>query len=112
MRAEDIVALLKGVRPTGTNRWMALCPTHEDRHRSLSILEVADRTLLHCFAGCKPVDICRALGLRVSDLFSESRYRPDPYIQRWRRAAEILESWRQSELQRCAVDLRTRDIMI
>ncbi|RLS51881.1 MAG: DUF3987 domain-containing protein [Planctomycetota bacterium] len=50
--------------------WSACCPAHEDGRASLSVTEGADgRVLLHCFAGCRPADICDALGLRVTDLF-------------------------------------------
>lgn len=37
------------------------CPAHEDRRPSLSVRPGRSRLLLHCFAGCMPGDILRAL---------------------------------------------------
>ncbi|HTU12136.1 MAG TPA: toprim domain-containing protein [Allosphingosinicella sp.] len=37
------------------------CPAHADRRPSLSIRPGRARLLLHCFAGCAPADILRAL---------------------------------------------------
>ena len=50
------------------------CPAHEDRNPSLSVSEASDgRILLKCHAGCSADEICAALDVSVSDLFSESR---------------------------------------
>jgi hypothetical protein len=40
---------------------MCRCPAHEDRTPSLSVRPGRERLLLHCFAGCSPADILRAL---------------------------------------------------
>ncbi|UTA47445.1 CHC2 zinc finger domain-containing protein [Simiduia sp. 21SJ11W-1] len=65
-----ILNLLKKVRPSGRNRWMACCPAHEDNSPSLSIAVGGnEKILLHCFAGCQLADITEAIGLSVSDLF-------------------------------------------
>lgn len=61
---------LSGVRPTGTGRWLARCPAHEDRSPSLSIRDVGDRVLVHCFAGCAVDAVLSAVGLTLSDLYS------------------------------------------
>lgn len=46
------------------------CPSHADRHPSLSISEGDDgRVLVKCHAGCEPKEIVAALGLNLSDLF-------------------------------------------
>lgn len=48
------------------------CPAHDDKTPSFSISEGNDRKiLLHCHAGCNTEDICTALQINVSDLFSE-----------------------------------------
>ena len=112
MRAEVIIEMLSGVRSAGTDKWTARCPAHEDRSPSLTIRQTDDRILIHCWTGCQPVDICWALGLTLADLFTESRYRPDPHTHRRPRAAEVLEAWRQGELICCAQDLRARDTII
>ena len=61
---------LSGVRPTGTGRWIARCPAHEDRSPSLSIRDIDDRVLVHCFAGCRVGDVLSAVGLALADLYS------------------------------------------
>jgi hypothetical protein len=53
MTADALLHKLDGVRRTGTDRWIAKCPAHDDRRASLSIRELNDgRALLHDFAGC------------------------------------------------------------
>ena len=62
---------LADCRPRGGGeRFIALCPAHEDGDPSLSIREGADgRALVHCFSGCTAAEITAALGLALSDLF-------------------------------------------
>lgn len=56
--------------------WSARCPTHQDKHASLSIGTGTDgRVLLNCHAGCTVEDIAAALGLKLADLFPP---RPTP----------------------------------
>lgn len=67
---EMIADRLEGVRRTGRDRLIALCPAHGDRRPSLSAREADDgRVLLHCWAGCEAHQVVEALGLRMSDLF-------------------------------------------
>jgi hypothetical protein len=59
---KQIVARLEGVRPCADG-WVARCPTHDDRHASLSVgLGDDGRVLLKCFAGCSFDAIRDALG--------------------------------------------------
>lgn len=52
------------------NGYEAKCPAHDDKVASLSISAGNDgRALLHCHAGCAPIDICKSLGLRLAQLF-------------------------------------------
>ena len=68
---------LEGVRETGSRRWIARCPSHDDRSPSLSIrLADGDTWLLHCFAGFASTDVVAALGLEFSDLYPD---RPEHY---------------------------------
>ena len=71
MSAARLLDRLDRVRQTGSGRWIARCPAHEDRGPSLSIREIDGRTLLHCFAGCGTLDVLDALGLEWSALFEE-----------------------------------------
>lgn len=74
MTTEEIVynSGLKGVKQTGPNQWIALCPAHDDKKQSLSIAKASDgRTLIHCHANCDTVNVLDALGRKESDLFPE-----------------------------------------
>lgn len=71
MIAENLISRLEGVRAAGPGRWMARCPAHPDRSPSLSVREVDDRTLVHCFGGCEAHDVLAAVGLTLGDLFPE-----------------------------------------
>lgn len=56
--------------------WMARCPSHDDRQRSLSIDVRDGKVMLKCFAGCSAENIASAVGLKMADLFldkSESK---------------------------------------
>lgn len=62
--------LHKAHKSSKAGSWMARCPAHEDRNASLSVKELEDgRVLIHCFGGCKPLDILEALGLEFFHLF-------------------------------------------
>lgn len=53
--------------------FQACCPAHEDSNPSLSIEEdPSGKILIHCFAGCNKEAICRALDIKLSDLFNNS----------------------------------------
>ncbi len=60
---------LEGVKETGPGRWIARCPSHDDKSPSLSIRDVGDKLLLCCFAGCDAIDIVHSIGLELADLF-------------------------------------------
>lgn len=66
-------------RQTGPGRWMARCPSHEDRSPSLSLRNTAGRdgelVLVHCFAGCETPDVLSALDLDLADLYELDRPR-------------------------------------
>ena len=81
MTTDEILALLDGVKRSGDG-WMAFCPAHKDRNRSLSVKATDDgRTLLHCFAGCTSDGIVDAMGCEMKDLFAENGTRGG---RRWR----------------------------
>lgn len=67
-----ILPLLSGVKSNGSGKWTACCPAHEDKSPSLAIKELDDgQLLLHCFGGCSVVDVVRALGLSMEDLWPD-----------------------------------------
>jgi hypothetical protein len=72
MTTADLLSTLDGVRSRGSGKWSAKCPAHPDRLPSLSIAEGQKGLLLKCWAGCTIQEITSALGLRVSDLFTDA----------------------------------------
>ena len=83
MSAEQLLSRLDRVRSTGSGRWIACCPAHEDRSPSLSIRELADgRILLHDFGGCGTDDVLSAIGLTMADLFPDRLPTPDRGFRR------------------------------
>jgi len=68
---QNLLSRLDKVRSSGSNRYLACCPAHEDRSPSLAISSADDRLLIHCFAGCSPDEILTALDLDMSALFDE-----------------------------------------
>jgi hypothetical protein len=77
MIADALLSRLGGVKRSGVDRWLALCPAHEDRHASLSVRELDDgRLLVHCFAGCNAEDVLTAAGLTFSALFPAGALAP------------------------------------
>jgi len=78
---ERLLAHLKSVRPNGRDRWMALCPSHDDKQRSLSITVGKDgRAVMYCHAGCQFAAVIAAAGLTQSDMFVGER-QPKPLVQ-------------------------------
>jgi hypothetical protein len=76
-KTERLLSQLPGVKNTGQNKWLALCPAHDDRSPSLSIKQVDDRVLIRCFAGCDYQDVLAAIGLDAGALFPDKI--TDPY---------------------------------
>lgn len=89
--AVRLLALLEGVKQTGSDRWIARCPAHGDKRPSLSLRELPDgRILAHCWSGCSAAEVVHAAGLTFADLFPP---RPDDHHRgpiatrsRWDRA--------------------------
>src|SRR5271154_5898636 len=68
--AYKILNRVNGVKQTGTDKWIAKCPAHNDSSPSLSIRETDDgRLLIHDFGGCSVEDVLSAVGLTFGDLF-------------------------------------------
>jgi len=71
----DVVESLKPVGRPRENRWLCLCPGHDDSRPSLQVDLVPTRDgrgealLLLCRAGCRAEEIARAAGLEMKDLF-------------------------------------------
>ena len=72
MVLNEILDKLKNMKEHG-DKYTALCPAHNDKTASLSISEDSGKILIHCHAGCSTESIVRALGLKMSDLFTEKK---------------------------------------
>ena len=71
MPIDRVIARLQG---NGRSRSQFICPTHADKHPSLSVKEAEDgRVLMHCFAGCETQAVLGAIGLKFRDLFPSGR---------------------------------------
>lgn len=71
LKTELLLSRLNGVKNTGRDKWLALCPAHNDRSPSLSIKQIDDRILIRCFAGCGYLDVLAAIGLDASAMFPD-----------------------------------------
>ncbi len=72
MTPDAVLSRFERIRESGHGRYLAPCPSHEDRSPSLSIRVTDDQCiLLHCFGGCHVEDVVSAIGLSMTDLFPE-----------------------------------------
>jgi hypothetical protein len=71
MTFNELLPHLSGVRHTSRGI-LALCPSHPDRHQSLSVREGERGLLFKCWAGCPTSAIVAALGLKLCDLFYDA----------------------------------------
>ena len=87
MTYEEILSHFQ-VKKYGNGKAQALCPAHPDKEASLTITQGNDgKTLLKCHAGCSSESVVLAAGLKMADLFSESRLAEE----RWRTYIESRE---------------------
>ena len=70
---ENFISRLEHCKQVGDGRYKACCPAHQDRSPSLTVTDTGTNILIHCFAGCSPLDVINAVGLQWPDL-----YPPDP----------------------------------
>lgn len=66
-----LLSRLDKVRRSGPDKWIARCPSHDDRSPSLSVKDTDGRVLVHCHAGCSAEAVVAAVGLELQDLFDE-----------------------------------------
>lgn len=68
MNLESILSHLQGVKPSAGG-FVARCPSHDDKHASLSIGEGHNGGIvIKCHAGCVTADVLAAIGLTLKDL--------------------------------------------
>ncbi len=89
--ADKLLSRLQRVKRTGPGRWIASCPTREDRHPSLAIRELDDgRVLVHDFGGEEVASILAAVGLNICDLFPTALGATAPLTRRPFNATDVL----------------------
>lgn len=95
----NFIERLEGVKQTASDRWLAKCPSHDDRSPSLSVRDLGDTFLVKCWAGCGGVEVIEAVGLTAADFYerhgehtpaTDSRYRRKPYLT-VRELADVLD---------------------
>lgn len=69
MRAANLAALLKGVKPNAGGGYVALCPAHDDHNPSLAVKDGDRCVLVNCRANCDLDSIVSALNITKADLF-------------------------------------------
>lgn len=72
MTAAEFSSLV-GAKRTGRGKWIARCPSHKDKHPSLSIAEGRKHPVVfRCMsAGCTQEEVLRAMGLTWKQLLGE-----------------------------------------
>ena len=95
MIIDTLTSRLDCVKETGHGKYVARCPSHDDKSPSLAIKAYGDgRVLLHCFAGCDPESVLDAIGLKFSDLYPEPlghHFKPSPMRTSPREILETLD---------------------
>lgn len=67
---EDILNRLSKVKRI-KGGYSARCPSHYDKTNSLTIKEEDGKILLYCFANCSTQNVVKAIGLNMSNLFTD-----------------------------------------
>lgn len=89
---EAILGRLESVKSSGHDRWGARCPAHADKSPSLRVTLLPDgRILMHCFAGCEISAVLDALGVKLEDLFPDSKLEGRPVRRGLLSATEALK---------------------
>lgn len=96
----------------GEDKFIAVCPVHDEKTPSFRGTIRGHRLLLVCH-GChaKTDDIRKALGLRWSDLFTDTA-RPTVERQRAKSERAEFDEWRHRELLAAILSLRERDAIL
>lgn len=78
MQLSEFLKYLKGVTRKA-DYYLAICPSHDDRKRSLSVKAGKDGVVCYCHAGCSVEQVVDALDLKLSDLFYEPPKKTDGF---------------------------------
>lgn len=72
-KLDNLVSRLSKAKNTGSDSWIACCPSHDDKSPSMTVREAEEgKILIHCFAGCEINDILASVGLTIQDVMPDS----------------------------------------
>ena len=92
MTVDLLISRLRRVRRVGPGKWIASCPTREDKSPSLAIRETEDGTvLIHDFGGADVASILAAIGLTFNDLYPKRTGHSAKPIKRPFNASDVLD---------------------
>jgi hypothetical protein len=78
---DQILDRLVNVKKSGTNKWIACCPVHEDKTPSMGVWDEGERIIMHCLGcGAKGPEIMGALSMPVRMLFKGDDSMPAGYV--------------------------------
>ena len=68
-----LLSRLQGVKKIkGSDKWVALCPAHDDKTPSLSIRQLEDsRILINCWSGCGAIDVLESIDTNYQHLMPD-----------------------------------------
>lgn len=79
--AEPLLQRLERVQKAGQG-WRARCPACGGSSQKLTVTERDGRVLLHCFGGCKAIDVLVAVGLGWPDIMPPRHWPDSPEERR------------------------------
>lgn len=99
---QGILDLLGGAKQRRGDEYICTCPAHADKKPSLWVKEGDKGILMTCRAGCTTEAICQAIGVEMSELFSDSGERtqmrkPAPRAAAKPKADKPQETWASYE---------------
>jgi len=90
--AEPLLQRLERVQKAG-NGWRARCPACGGSSQKVTITERDGRVLLHCFGGCKAIEVLEAVGLGWPDIMPPRHWPESPEERRQSRVAIREAGW-------------------
>lgn len=73
MNVQNLLSRLQKVKQVGSNRWLACCPAHDDRHPSLGVnVNELGKISIRCWSReCDGRAIMESVGLQLVDLYPD-----------------------------------------
>lgn len=90
--ADPLLSRLDGVQQSG-NGWRARCPACGGLSRKVAIAESDSKVLVHCFGGCKAIEVLEAVGLGWPDIMPPRHWPESPEERRQARRAIREAGW-------------------